>query len=58
MECQLLDVNSGICMYRETPDYLKDEIFEFLLYEDLLKISKEIVKGFKMDKTTRKEYYL
>lgn len=45
-------------MYRETPDYLKDEIFEFLLYEDLLKISKEIVKGFKMDKTTRKEYYL
>lgn len=58
MECQLLDVNSGICMYRETSGYEKYEIFEFLLYEDLLKISKEIVKGFKMDKTTRKEYYL
>lgn len=57
-EYQLLDVNSGICMYRVMPKHLEDEIFEFLLYEDLLKISKEIVKGFKMDKTTRKEYYL
>ena len=40
------------------PKHLEDEIFEFLLYEDLLKVSKEIVKGFKMDKTARKEYYL
>lgn len=57
-ECQLLEINSGICMYKGTPDNLHDEIFEFLQYSDLLKRARVIVKDLSMSKTTRSTYYL
>lgn len=57
-ECQLLEINSGICMYKGTPDNLHDEIFEFLQYSDLLKRARDIVKDLSMSKTTRSAYYL
>lgn len=57
-ECQLLEVNSGICMYKGTPDNLHDEIFEFLQYSDLLKRARNIVKDLSMSETTRSAYYL
>lgn len=57
-ECQLLEINSGICMYKGTPDNLHDEIFEFLQYSDLLKRARNIVKDLSMSETTRSAYYL
>lgn len=57
-ECQLLEINSGICMYKGTPDYSQDELFEFLPYSDLLKRARDIVKDLSMSKTTRSAYYL
>lgn len=57
-ECQLLEINSGICMYKETPDYPQDELFEFLPYGDLLKRARDIVKDLSMSETTRSAYYL
>lgn len=57
-ECQLLEINSGICMYKGTPDNLHDEIFEFLQYSDLLKRARNIVKDLSMSETTRGAYYL
>lgn len=57
-ECQLLETNSGICMYKGTPDYPQDELFEFLPYSDLLKRARDIVKNLRMSETTRSAYYL
>ena len=57
-ECQLLEVNSGICMYKGTPYYPQDELFEFLPYSDLLKRARDIVKDLSMSETTRGAYYL
>ena len=57
-ECQLLEINSGICMYKGTPDYSQDELFEFLQYSDLLKRARDIVKDLSMSETTRSAYYL
>ena len=58
LECQILEKNSGICMYSESPEYPKDEIFRFLSYRDLLNTCKEIVRYLKMTESTRKSYYL
>lgn len=57
-ECQLLETNSGICMYKGTPDYPQDELFEFLPYSDLLKRARDIVKDLRMSENTRSAYYL
>ena len=57
-ECQLLEINSGICMYKGTPDYSQDELFEFLPYSDLLKRARDIVKDLSMSETSRNAYYL
>ena len=57
-ECQLLETNSGICMYKGIPDYPQDELFEFLPYSDLLKRARDIVKNLRMSETTRSAYYL
>lgn len=57
-ECQLLEINSGICMYKGTPDYPQDELFEFLPYSDLLKRARDIVKDLSMSETSRNAYYL
>lgn len=57
-ECQLLEINSGICMYKGTPDYPQDELFEFLPYCDLLKRARDIVKDLRMSETARSVYYL
>lgn len=45
-------------MYKGTPDYLHDELFEFLQYSDLLKRARDIVKDLSMSETTRSAYYL
>ncbi len=45
-------------MYKETPDYPQDELFEFLPYGDLLKRARDIVKDLSMSETTRSAYYL
>lgn len=58
IEYQILDVNSGICMYKESPDDFDNETFNFLLYNDLLKISKDFVKGMKLKESSRKDFFL
>lgn len=45
-------------MYKGTPDYPQDELFEFLPYSDLLKRARYIVKNLRMSETTRSAYYL
>ena len=45
-------------MYKGTPDYPQDELFEFLPYCDLLKRARDIVKDLRMSETARSVYYL
>lgn len=58
IECQMLETCSGICMYKETPEDMHDEVFNFLSYSELLKIARNVVKNMKMSETMRKDYYL
>lgn len=57
-ECQLLEVNSGVCMYSESPDYTQDEVYKFVSYKDLLNTCRKFVGKMKMTGTARKRFYL
>ena len=50
-EFQFLDVNSGVCMPLS-------EHYDFLLYDDLLKISRNAVKNLKLSESSRKKFHL
>lgn len=57
-ECQLLEVNSGVCMYSESPDYTQDEVYKFVSYKSLLNTCRRFVGKIRMTETAKKRFYL
>lgn len=72
IENNILDIKSGVCIWRQIPEYnmykvsdyyleelsMPQRTYKFPTYSELIKLSKEATKDFKMDKATRKSFYL
>lgn len=56
---EVLDINTGLCMYTEYIDLGSDENYiNFLPYKDLLNISRRLTKNQKLSANIKKDFYL
>ena len=58
MEYQILETNSGVCMYKQVAEDIESETLRFLSYNELLNAASAVVKNLTLRNETRKAYYL